>query len=185
MQLLSTRLPIIILQTDWRTVSWMERNHAECCVQTRIISSYYEDFYGWKNKMFSRNRMLPFIFCVLRFYGWFLISVGLNVLCRFSSISMIISSTLIMIGHVREIRHVYWYAVPTSEDFFECRHYINSVGDVDWVSLAPDRKVWKAPLHMVMSLQVVQEAGKCEANGATVTGILGKRKISVNFKVSA
>jgi len=29
------------------------------------------------------------------------------------------------------------------------------VGDVDWFSVAPDRKVWKAPLNMVMSVQVV------------------------------
>ena len=39
--------------------------------------------------------------------------------------------------------------------FFESEYYINTVGDVDWVSLAPDRKVWKAPLNMVMFLQVV------------------------------
>jgi hypothetical protein len=39
--------------------------------------------------------------------------------------------------------------------FFESQYYINTVGDVDWVCLAPDRKVWKAPLNMVMSLQVV------------------------------
>jgi len=45
--------------------------------------------------------------------------------------------------------------VPTAEDFFENRYYINTVGDVDWVCLAPDRKVWKAPLNTVMCLQVV------------------------------
>jgi len=39
--------------------------------------------------------------------------------------------------------------------FFESQCYINTVGDVDWVCLAPDRKVRKAPLNMVMSLQVV------------------------------
>ena len=49
------------------------------------------------------------------------------------------------------------------------------MGDVYWVCLAPDRKVWKAPLNMVVSLQVVQEAGKCVANGATVTGIFEKK----------
>jgi hypothetical protein len=40
--------------------------------------------------------------------------------------------------------------------------------------LAPDRKVWKAPMNMVRSVQVVLEAaGKCMANGATFTGKLG------------
>jgi len=29
------------------------------------------------------------------------------------------------------------------------------MGDMDWVSLAPDREVWKAPMNMVMSHQVV------------------------------
>ena len=42
--------------------------------------------------------------------------------------------------------------------------------DVDWVCLAPDRKVWKAFLDMVMSLEVVKEASNCVANGATVPG---------------
>ena len=40
-------------------------------------------------------------------------------------------------------------------EFFESYYYINIVVDVDWVCLAADRKVWKAPLNMVMSLQVV------------------------------
>jgi len=35
------------------------------------------------------------------------------------------------------------------------QYYINTVGDVDWVCLAPDRKVLKAPLNIVMCLQVV------------------------------
>jgi hypothetical protein len=35
-----------------------------------------------------------------------------------------------------------------------------------------------------MSLQFVKEAGKCVANGATVTGVLGK-KISVTLNVAA
>jgi len=39
--------------------------------------------------------------------------------------------------------------------FFKSQYYINTVGDVDWVYLAPDRKVWKAPLNMVMFLTVV------------------------------
>jgi len=40
-------------------------------------------------------------------------SVLLYVLYRFSSISVIISSILVMIGFVREIRHMYQFAVPT------------------------------------------------------------------------
>ena len=47
--------------------------------------------------------------------------------------------------------------------------------DVDWVSLAPDRNVWK-PLNMVMSFHVVLEAGKYVANGATITGIFEEKK---------
>jgi len=36
-----------------------------------------------------------------------LICVGFNVLCRFRGISMLISSMLVMIGHLRQIRHMY------------------------------------------------------------------------------
>ena len=50
----------------------------------------------------------------------------LNVLCSFSSISVIISIILVMIGHVREIAHMYQYAVPTSEDV-EIEYYIKTV----------------------------------------------------------
>jgi hypothetical protein len=39
--------------------------------------------------------------------------------------------------------------------FFESQYYINTVGDVDWVFFTPDRKVRKAPLNLVISLQVV------------------------------
>ena len=67
---------------------------------------------------------------------------------------MIISSILVMICHVTEIRHMYQFAVPTSEDF-EIQCYIKVVENMDRVSLAPDRKVWKAPLNEVMSLHVV------------------------------
>ena len=56
------------------------------------------------------------------------------------------------------------------------------MGDVDWVCLIPERKEWKAPLHMVMSLQFVYEAGKCMANGATATGVFEKN-ISATLKV--
>ena len=46
-------------------------------------------------------------------------SVGLYVRCSFSSYSMVICSMLIMIGHVREIRHMYQFAVSTLEDFLK------------------------------------------------------------------
>ena len=68
---------------------------------------------------------------------------------------MIISSILVMIGYVREIRHMYQFAVLNLEDFFESQYYINTVGNVDWVCLAPDRKLWEAPLNMILFLQVV------------------------------
>jgi len=47
------------------------------------------------------------------------------------------------------------------------------VGDAKWVCLVLDRKVWKACLDIVMFVQTVQEAGKCVANGAIVTGTFG------------
>jgi len=95
------------IRKAWRT-SWMERNHGEClCADKRIISSYSEELYGPKNKMFSRKLILPFIFCGLIFEGWFLICVGLNVLHTFCNILMTISCMLVMICHVREIRHMY------------------------------------------------------------------------------
>ena len=67
---------------------------------------------------------------------------------------MITSSILVMNGYVREIRHMYRFAVPASEDF-EIQNYVKIVEDMDWFSLALNRKVWKAPLNMVMSLHVV------------------------------
>jgi len=39
--------------------------------------------------------------------------------------------------------------------FFGNQYYINTVGDVDWLCLATDRKVLQAPLNIVISLQVV------------------------------
>ena len=50
----------------------------------------------------------------------------LNALCSFSSISMIISIILVMIGHVREIAHMYQFAVPTSENV-DIEYYIKPV----------------------------------------------------------
>ena len=78
----------------------------------------------------------------------------LNVVHSLSSFCVIICSILVIIGHVREIAHMYQYAVPTSEDF-EIEYYIETVEDMHWVCLAPDRKIWKAPLNVVMSLHVV------------------------------
>ena len=66
------------------------------------MSLYCEDLYGRKNKLVR-----------------FLLIVVLNVLRSFSSISVIISSMLVMIVNVREIRHMYWYSLPISEDFFK------------------------------------------------------------------
>ena len=49
---------------------------------------------------------------------------------------------------------MYQLFVPNSEDF-ETQCCIKTVEDMQWVSLAPRRKVWKTPLSMVMSLHVV------------------------------
>jgi hypothetical protein len=54
---------------------------------------------------------------------------------------------------------------------------------MDRFFLAPDRKLWKAPLNVVMSLQIVEEEGKCLANGATITVVFGG--IYFILKVSA
>jgi hypothetical protein len=76
------------------------------------------------------------------------------VLRSFSVISMIISFMLIMIGHVREVRHVL-ISFAYIRRFFESEYYINTVGYVDWASLALVGKVWKAPQNMVMCVQIV------------------------------
>jgi len=39
--------------------------------------------------------------------------------------------------------------------FFESQSYVNTVEDVCWVCLAPNRNAWKAPVKMVMCLVVV------------------------------
>ena len=146
---------------------------AMCVCADKGIISYVEGSYVSKNKMFSRDLVLPFILCSLIFYGWFLLSVGMNVLSSFSSISIIISFMVVMIGHVRGKTYVLICCAPIRGSF-ESQYYVTTVGYVDWASLAPDRKVWKAPLNMVMCLLVVYEAGKCMANGATLVGILDK-----------
>jgi len=58
----------------------------------------------------------------------------------FVALLVMISSILVMIGHVREIAHMYHFAVPTSGDL-EIEYYIKTVEDMHWVCLAPDRKV--------------------------------------------
>ena len=68
-----------------------------------MFYEYYDTFH---------LRRLPFL-------GRFLIFLLLNLLCSFSTISMISCRMLLVIGHVREIRHMYCYAVPTSEDFLK------------------------------------------------------------------
>jgi len=78
----------------------------------------------------------------------------LNVLRSFSSVGVIICSIMVMNGYVTEIRHMFQFAVPTSEDF-ETQYCIKTVEHMHWIYLAPDRKVWKAPLNKVMSLHVV------------------------------
>jgi len=70
------------------------------CADKRIMSFYCEDLYGRKDKLVR-----------------FLLIVVLYVLRSFSSISVIISSILLMIGNIKEIRHMYWYSLPISEDF--------------------------------------------------------------------
>jgi len=154
---LPTRRPIVILErVEDQFPEWREILVSAMCLHAdqRIILSYCEDLYGPKNKMFSRKLMLPLIFCGLWFQGWFLVCIGFNVLCTFCNIIMIVSYMLVMICHVREIRHMYWFAVPISR-LFESQYYINKFGDLDWVSFAPDRNTCRAPLNIVTSLQVL------------------------------
>jgi hypothetical protein len=61
MQFVPTRLPIVVLQRvekqfpEWREVMLS----VVClCADTKIMSSYSEDMYREKNKMFSRKHML-------------------------------------------------------------------------------------------------------------------------------
>ena len=70
MQFLPTRFPIIVLERveEQFTPAREMMVSAVClCADKRIISSYSEDLCGPKNKIFSRNLMLHFIFCGLRF----------------------------------------------------------------------------------------------------------------------
>jgi hypothetical protein len=70
MQVLPTRVPIIILQRlEEQFPEWTEIMGTVMCLRAdrTIISSYSKDLYGPKNKMFSRKLMLPFIVCGLKF----------------------------------------------------------------------------------------------------------------------
>jgi len=61
MQFLPTRLPIIVLQrAEEQNCAVREiMVSAMClCADERIMSSYFEDLYGRKSKMFSRNLIL-------------------------------------------------------------------------------------------------------------------------------
>jgi len=65
-----TRLPVIVLQRVEEQIPAVRviMVSALClCAVKRIISAYFEDLYGPKNKMFYRNLLLPFFFCGLRF----------------------------------------------------------------------------------------------------------------------
>jgi len=58
-------------------------------------TKYFPGFYAAFHFLYSQIlRMISYI-------------CSLNVLCSFTIISVIISSMLVMIGHVREIRHMY------------------------------------------------------------------------------
>ena len=54
---------------------------------------------------------------------------------------MIICSMLVMIGHLRAMRHVLIYCAYI-RGCFESQYYIISAGDMAWVSLVLVRKVW-------------------------------------------
>jgi hypothetical protein len=67
MQFLPTKLPIIVLQRVEEQIPAVREIMVSSmclCADRRIISSYFEDFYCPKNKMFSRNLMVP-SFCVV------------------------------------------------------------------------------------------------------------------------
>jgi hypothetical protein len=69
MQSLPTRQPIVVLERLEEHPEWREIVVSAMCLHAdkRIISSYSENLYGPKNKMFSRKLMLPSILCVLKF----------------------------------------------------------------------------------------------------------------------
>jgi hypothetical protein len=103
MQLLPTRLPINVLQRVeevFPAVREIILTAIYLCADKRILSSYSQCF-------MAQNKMLA---------SMFLISVVLKVLCTFCSIIFIILSMLVVIGHIRGIRYMYYFSVPISED---------------------------------------------------------------------
>jgi len=64
-----TRKAVVVIERAEQLPQWREfMVSAAClCADKIIISSYSEDLYGPKNKMFSRKLMLRFIFCGLKF----------------------------------------------------------------------------------------------------------------------
>lgn len=54
---------------------------------------------------------------------------------------------------------------------------------MDWVCLACDMKVWKAPQNRVMFLQFVYEAGKGMGNGVTITGVFDEKEDICDFEI--
>jgi len=67
-QFLPTRLPIILLERveeQFPSVREIIVNAMCLCAYRRVISSYSEEFYIAKQKVFSRNHMVLFILCFL------------------------------------------------------------------------------------------------------------------------
>jgi len=64
----------------------------------------------------------------------------MNVICSCSSSSVIISSMLVMIGHVKRDKAHVLICCAYIRGCFKSPYNIDSVGDVDWVCLAADRR---------------------------------------------
>jgi len=118
MQLLPTRGPVVLLQRleeqfpEWSKIMLC----AMCWEKNYIVLSW--GFVWLKQNVFKESySTFHFLWSqILRMISYICI---VNVICTCSSISVTIFSMLVMIGHVRGIRHMYWYAVPTSEDFLK------------------------------------------------------------------
>ena len=63
-----------------------------------------------------------------------------NLICSCSSISVTIYSMLVMIGHVKRDKVHVLICCAYSRGFFKSPYNIHTVGDVDWVCLASDRR---------------------------------------------
>ena len=107
--------PVVLLQRLEEHPEWREIM-VSACVQTKdLYHLIVRICMARRTKCFLWSLCYPFIFCGLKLLGWFLICVGLNVLHTFCNIGIIISCMTVMICHVGEIRHMYWFTVPTSE----------------------------------------------------------------------